>query len=129
VQHWLDEFDWSGQRLQLMDEKQAIAYGDWFDEAGQRFEGRRGRIAEATPVVPPPLWFVLDPGSVRCRRHMLLFADPSERLFVHSTRARRPRSRERSRQTSALHRRYGTRCAGLARGRAAGSQGRIFDTG
>ena len=84
VQDWLEELERSGARLQLMDEKQSVAYGDWLDDAGERFEGRRGRIAEATPVVPPPLWFVLILGACVVVAFMLLFADPNEPLFVQA---------------------------------------------
>jgi hypothetical protein len=39
------------------------AYSQWFDEEAVRRDGRRGRLAEASPFVPLPLWLVLGLGA------------------------------------------------------------------
>ncbi len=84
VQRWLDELDRSSERLVLRDEKQSVAYAHWFEQTSQRQEGRRGRIAEARPVVPRPIWFVLILGALLVVAYMLLFADPSEPFLIQA---------------------------------------------
>jgi hypothetical protein len=44
--------------------RQEAAYAQWFDEESMRRDGRRGRLVEAAPLVPLPLWTVLGLGSV-----------------------------------------------------------------
>ena len=63
VQSWTDEL---GREFAITDPhgaQQETAYAQWFDEQAQRREGRRERLAEATPLVPLPLWFVLGIGA------------------------------------------------------------------
>ncbi|MBA3382373.1 MAG: hypothetical protein H0T97_11030 [Actinobacteria bacterium] len=38
--------------VELETEKQSIAYGHWLTVAGERRDGRQGRLAEAAPFVP-----------------------------------------------------------------------------
>lgn len=62
--------------------RQEAAYGQWFDEQAQRREGRRERLAEATPLVPPSLWFVLGIGASLTIAYMCAQADRREGPFV-----------------------------------------------
>ena len=64
--------------------RQEAAYGQWFDEQAQRREGRRERLAEATPLVPPSLWFVLGIGASLTIAYMCAQADGREGPFVQS---------------------------------------------
>ena len=64
--------------------REAIAYGHWFDQDAERREGRRGRLAEAQPFVPPLLWLVLGLGAGLVVGYMLMFADPREHFGVQA---------------------------------------------
>jgi hypothetical protein len=84
VEGWLDQLDASTARLDVDRQTQAIAFGHWLDENAARREGRRGRLAEAAPFVPQPLWFALIVGAVLLVGFMCFFADPKEPLFVQA---------------------------------------------
>jgi hypothetical protein len=62
--------------------RQEAAVGQWFDEEAVRRDGRRGRIAEATPFVPVPLWVLLGPGAFLVLAFMCVQADAGERPWV-----------------------------------------------
>jgi hypothetical protein len=47
-------------------------------------EGRRERLAEATPFVPLPLWFVLGIGASLTNAYMCAQADRREGVLIHS---------------------------------------------
>jgi hypothetical protein len=84
VEGWLDQFDASIARLDVHGQAQSIAVAHWLDENAARREGRRGRLAEAAPFVPEPLWFALIVGAVLLVGFMALFADPKEPFFVQA---------------------------------------------
>jgi hypothetical protein len=84
VEGWLDRFDASIARLDLGRRAEALAVGHWIDENATRREGRRGRLAEAAPFVPAPLWFALIVGAVVLVGFMCFFADPKEPFFVQA---------------------------------------------
>ena len=58
--------------------REETAYAQWFDEQAQRRDGRRERLAEATPFVPLPLWFVLGMGASLTIAYMVAQADRRE---------------------------------------------------
>lgn len=78
VEGWLDDFDATMAGVRLADGKRAAAFGALLDEASARREGRRGRLAEAAPFVPAPLWIVLVLSAVLLLGFMCLYADPDE---------------------------------------------------
>jgi Protein of unknown function (DUF4239) len=84
VQAWLARIDTRGERGDLAGRDEAVAFGHWLDQSAARREGRRGRLAEARPFVPLPLWFVLILGAVLVVVFMCFFADRSERFFVQA---------------------------------------------
>jgi Protein of unknown function (DUF4239) len=61
------------------DPKAAASYSNWYFAANQREEGRRGRLAESVPIVPPFLWFVLILGALVLGVFVLFLADIRER--------------------------------------------------
>ena len=63
VQSWIDKLGREFANTDPHGARQETAYAQWFDEQAQRREGRRERLAEASPFVPLPLWFVLGIGA------------------------------------------------------------------
>jgi hypothetical protein len=60
------------------------AYAQWFDEQAQRRDGRRERLAEATPLVPLPLWLVLGIAAGVTLAYMCAQADRREGRVVQA---------------------------------------------
>jgi hypothetical protein len=56
VQGWVDDMDESMREVHIGSQKQVEALAHWFDVSKDRQDGRRGRLAEAAPFVPPFLW-------------------------------------------------------------------------
>jgi hypothetical protein len=84
VQSWIDRL---GHEFAIADPhgaRQETAYAQWFDQQAQRREGRRERLAEATPLVPLPLWFVLGIGASLTIAYMCVQADRREGVLVQS---------------------------------------------
>ncbi len=81
---WLARLDTSAERASISGDKQSVEYGRWLDQAGERRDGRRGRLAEASPFVPFPLWVVLIIGAVLVIGYTCLYADPGERVWVQA---------------------------------------------
>lgn len=78
VNDWLVDLDAAIARLDIRGEKQAAGFGSWLEQSAARREGRRGRLGEAAPFVPPPLWLVLIMGAVLVLGYMCLYADRGE---------------------------------------------------
>jgi hypothetical protein len=83
VQDWLAKLDATAEQGDLGREK-AVAFGHWLDQSAARREGRRGRLAEAKPFVPAPLWLVLILGAALLVGFMGFFADRSEAFPVQA---------------------------------------------
>ena len=49
---WLERLERTADSVELETEKQSIAYGHWLTVAGERRDGRQGRLAEGAPFVP-----------------------------------------------------------------------------
>ncbi len=64
--------------------REEAAYGQWFDEEAQRREGRRERLAEATPFMPVTLWFALGVGATLTLAYMVAQADRREGRFIQA---------------------------------------------
>ena len=50
VQDWVVWLERTIEGIEIRNDKQGIAYEQWFDRAAERREGRRGRLAEAFPT-------------------------------------------------------------------------------
>jgi hypothetical protein len=66
------------------DARQRAAYAHWFGAEAGRREGRRGRLDEATPFVPTPVWLLLGIGALLVVAYLILYADPAEWWFVQA---------------------------------------------
>jgi hypothetical protein len=84
TQGWVDGLSAGIEHLDIAGEKQAAAYEHWFAIDAARQEARRGRIAEASPFVPSPLWIILAIGALVSIGYVWLFADSRERFIVQA---------------------------------------------
>jgi hypothetical protein len=78
---WIDRLSGEFANAEPHGARQEAAYAQWFDEQAQRREGRRVRLAQATPLVPLALWFVLGIGASLTIAYMCAQADPREGLL------------------------------------------------
>ena len=84
TQSWVDSMGRDFAATNPVGPKQEIAYAQWFDEQAQRREGRRARLAEATPPVPAPLWIVLGIGGIAIVAYMSAQADRREPALIQA---------------------------------------------
>lgn len=84
TQHWIDTAVADFATTLPRTPQQEAAYGQWFDQQAQRRDGRRARLAEAEPSVPPPLWIVLGIGATVILAYMCVQADRREGPFVQA---------------------------------------------
>ena len=84
VQVWIDKLSGGIATTEPHGAREQEAYAQWFDLQAQRREGRRGRLAVATPLVPAPLWFVLGIGAAITIAYMCAQAERREGLLVQS---------------------------------------------
>jgi hypothetical protein len=82
VDTWLARLEGAIAALPLRGDKQHVAYEHWFDQAAERREGRRGRLAEATPFVPSLVWLALLLGGCLLVGYMCFYADAGEHPVV-----------------------------------------------
>ncbi len=84
VESWIDKLQRDFARADPRGAREETAYAQWFDEQAQRREGRRERVAEATPFVPIPLWVVLGIGATLTIAYMVAQADRREGLLIQA---------------------------------------------
>ena len=84
VQSWIDRLHREVAVAVPSDARQEAAYGQWFDEEAMRRDGRRGRLVEAAPFVPVPLWSVLVLGAALVICYMCAQADRREGVVIQS---------------------------------------------
>ncbi|MGI9022284.1 MAG: hypothetical protein ACR2HV_03410 [Acidimicrobiales bacterium] len=84
TQGWVDAMAANVDQLEITGEKQSVAYEHWFVTNAARAEARRGRLSEATPVVPAPLWFFLVFGGLLAVGYVVFWSDSGERFVVQA---------------------------------------------
>lgn len=84
TQSWVDELHQDIANTDPQGAREEAAYAQWFDEQAQRRDGRRERLAEATPFVPIPLWLVLGIGALLTIAYMVAQADQREGLLIQA---------------------------------------------
>jgi hypothetical protein len=84
VDQWVARLEASTFQLEPVEEQDKIALSQWLERDAQRQDTRHGRIAEATPFVPTPLWAILLLGGAVIVVFMLSFADSGERFLVQA---------------------------------------------
>jgi hypothetical protein len=71
----------TAERAPVRNDRERAAYDHWFTLNEDRRKGRRGRIAAASPLVPPLGWLILIVGGVVVIGSVCLFADRQEARF------------------------------------------------
>jgi Protein of unknown function (DUF4239) len=84
VESWINQLVGDFASAELHDPREESAYAQWFDQQAQRREGRRERLAEATPMVPIPLWLVLGLGASLTIAYMCAQADRREGVVIQA---------------------------------------------
>lgn len=78
AESWIDALHRDFSATTPQGAREEAAYSQWFDQAAQRRDGRRERLAEASPTLPLPLWFALGIGAALTLVYMVVQADPRE---------------------------------------------------
>ena len=81
VDHWVDKLDDDMVALPVTTNKEIEVFNTWFSRAAERQEGRRGRLAESAPYVPPFVWAMLVLLFVVVVGYQILFASPKRPLI------------------------------------------------
>jgi hypothetical protein len=84
VESWVDRLHDEFAAAAPREARQEAAYAQWFDEVAQRRDGRRERLAEASPFLPMPLWFALAMGAAFTLAYMVAQADRRENPFIQA---------------------------------------------
>ena len=84
VDQWVVRLEATIFRIEPADEQDKIALQQWLETDAQRQDTRHGRISEATPFVPTPLWAILLLGGAITVAFTLSFADSGERFLVQA---------------------------------------------
>jgi hypothetical protein len=82
VDDWIVRMRSTIEDLDVETPKQQAAFEHLLEERDERAAGRRDRFAEAEPVVPGPVWFILVLGGAITIFGVALFADRRERFLV-----------------------------------------------
>jgi Protein of unknown function (DUF4239) len=84
VERWIDRLDATVDTADITGAREQAGYSNWLSRMTERREGRRGRIGEASSLVPQPLWATLLLGAVLLIGYMCFYADPGEKYFVQA---------------------------------------------
>lgn len=84
VESWIDRLHNDFAEAAPMESRHEAAFAQWFDEIAQRRDGRRERLAEASPFLPMPLWFALGIGAMATLAYMVVQADKRETKFIQA---------------------------------------------
>ena len=84
MDRWVVRLNTSIFQFEPVEEQDKAALTQWLDKDGVRQDTRHGRIAEATPFVPTPLWAILLIGGAISVVFVLSFADSGERFLVQA---------------------------------------------
>jgi hypothetical protein len=84
VESWVDQLYSDFAAAAPQEVRHEAAFAQWFDEMSQRRDGRRERLAEATPFLPMPLWFALAIGALATLAYMVVQADKRESKVIQA---------------------------------------------
>src|SRR3979411_3017640 len=83
VDGWIARYRDLFNRFDLRSERNRLGCEELLTEARNRTDGRRERLSQVTPSVPPPLWIALILGGSVAVLLLLGMADRRQRLWVH----------------------------------------------
>jgi hypothetical protein len=81
---WLARIESTVDTLPLDTVRTEVAFNHWLDEMAVRREGRRARLAEATPTTPAAVWLTLVLGAGLTVAYLVVFADRRERWWTQA---------------------------------------------
>jgi hypothetical protein len=81
VDYWVATLATEILKVPVRAGKDSVVYTEWFDRRSLREQGRRERLQEATPFVPPLLWMALIGGAALLVFYVCLFASRQIRLW------------------------------------------------
>lgn len=81
---WLGRIESTVDTVPLDDVRIEVALNHWLDEMAVRREGRRARLAEATPTIPVAMWLTLVLGAGLTVAYLAVFADRRERWWTQA---------------------------------------------
>lgn len=81
---WLARIESTVDTMPLDSVRAEIALNQWLDEMAVRREGRRARLAEATPSIPVAVWLTLVLGAGLTVAYLVVFADQRERWWTQA---------------------------------------------
>jgi hypothetical protein len=81
VDAWVDRLDRDMVATPIATNKEIEIFNTWYAREPERQEGRRGRVAEATPYVPPFVWATVGLLFVVVVGYEILFARPKSPLI------------------------------------------------
>ena len=81
---WLARIESTVDTMPLDTTRTEVALHHWLDEMAVRREGRRARLAEATPAIPEAVWLTLVLGAGLTIAYLVVFADRRERWWTQA---------------------------------------------
>lgn len=79
---WIVRLNEAFNGVHLRGAAQNDAAQNWYDETDALQQGRQGRLAEASRVIPETIWVLLLITGLAVVVFSLVFADPAERLYA-----------------------------------------------
>jgi hypothetical protein len=79
VDRWRQAINGDIHLVPVRDQQDAIEYSEWFDQRALREQGRRERLQEAAPFIPPLLWVALVMAALILVGYVCIFANRSIR--------------------------------------------------
>jgi hypothetical protein len=84
VDEWVQRLEITSDQADLSEPQVALGYQQWLAESSERRDGRRGRLSEAAPFVPLPMWLALALGAALLLGYACCYADRGERLWAQA---------------------------------------------
>ena len=82
VERWLVATESTINTTPVVSTRTEVALESWLAEMSERREARRARLAEASSVIPSPVWLMLVLGAALTVLYIAVFADRRERAWV-----------------------------------------------
>jgi hypothetical protein len=84
VDEWVQRLEVTADQADISQPHEAVGYQAFLEESSERRDGRRGRLSEAAPFVPTPMWMALSLGAVLLIGYACCYADRGERFWAQA---------------------------------------------